>query len=212
MKISVVMASYLSEYAGSASFRGYKFERAVNSFLNQTHKDKELIIIADGCEKTEKIVSEKFIRQYPEIKCKKILKQPGVWSGNVRNEGLKIATGDIICYLDTDDSFAPNHLKDIDKQFAKPGTLHKYDWVYFDDVYSSANEQNKKHTVSLQFQSAGTSTIAHLNKLEGISWEGCDGDGHDWKFIQKLMSLYPNHTKIKGTGYLIHHLRNQFDF
>ena len=50
MKISVIMASFLQ--MGHKTNQDIKFVRAVKSFLNQTYKDKELIIVSDGCQKT----------------------------------------------------------------------------------------------------------------------------------------------------------------
>ncbi|MBK7363081.1 MAG: hypothetical protein IPJ01_12360 [Micavibrio sp.] len=49
IKISVVMASFLSDYDFSATDRVTKFHRAVKSFLNQSYLFKELIVVSDGC-------------------------------------------------------------------------------------------------------------------------------------------------------------------
>ena len=54
-KVSVVMASYLGEYPGRTSNPEPKFIRAVKSFLSQTYENKELIICADGCDRTVEI-------------------------------------------------------------------------------------------------------------------------------------------------------------
>ena len=55
MMISVVMPSFLEEYQidqnKSASNREFKLERAIDSFLMQTHRDSELIFISYCCEK-----------------------------------------------------------------------------------------------------------------------------------------------------------------
>ena len=64
MKISVVMPSFLGDYEidqnKSASNREFKLERAIDSFLMQIHRDSELIIVSDGCEKTCDIVNSKY--------------------------------------------------------------------------------------------------------------------------------------------------------
>jgi len=52
LKVTVIMASYLQDYSGSAKNREKKFIRAVKSFKNQTYENKELIIVSDGCIKT----------------------------------------------------------------------------------------------------------------------------------------------------------------
>ena len=57
MKISVIMASWLG---AKRPHLDKKFVRAVNSFLKQTHEDKELIIVSDGCQITNKLYEEHY--------------------------------------------------------------------------------------------------------------------------------------------------------
>ena len=55
------MQSYLGDYPGSRTEPERKFVRAVNSFLNQTNKNSELIIVSDNCKITEKLYKENFL-------------------------------------------------------------------------------------------------------------------------------------------------------
>jgi glycosyltransferase involved in cell wall biosynthesis len=54
-KASVIMASFLGDYPNAASNRDKKLIRAVNSFINQSYENKELVIVSDGCTKTYEI-------------------------------------------------------------------------------------------------------------------------------------------------------------
>jgi len=58
--ISVIMPSYLGKYEGSRINADQKFIRAVESFQQQTLQNKELIIVSDGCEITNRIYRELF--------------------------------------------------------------------------------------------------------------------------------------------------------
>ena len=60
VELSVIMPSFLGEYDGCASDRENKFIRAVHSFLENSLYDKELIVIGDNCEITDKLLNEYF--------------------------------------------------------------------------------------------------------------------------------------------------------
>ena len=203
--ISVIMASYLGEYPGAATNREVKFKRAVRSFINQTHKDKELLIVSDGCDKTVKIWEENF-QQHKNIKLIKLNKQ-NLYSGNMRNVSFDMANGEIITYLDSDDTFGKNHLETIYKQF----DVEKYDWVYYDDYMTLNKEFTKFHVrkVETRYGSIGTSSISHKNpkNIENghkLRWN--DGYGHDFLFVFKLNALTQNFKKLeKMPQYLVCH-------
>lgn len=126
MKISVIMQSFLGDYPGSRKLPKEKFIRAVNSFLYQNHKDRELVIVSDGCEITKKLY-ELYFSDNEEIKfCyihRNIEKEKSMYSeedgivtyrGIPREVGRAVATGELITYFDTDDIMLPNRLSDLD--------------------------------------------------------------------------------------------------
>ena len=200
MKISVVMPSFLGDYEvdrnKSASDREFKLERAIDSFLMQIHKDSELIIISDGCEKTCEIVNSKYKLFLTEEKIKlfKIDKQ-SLFSGRVRAEGLLHVTGDLVCYLDSDDMFGPFHLDLINRNYDT-----KVEWMYYDDFLYDGKAK-KIRVVTPDNYRIGTSSFCHLSSLH-VSWQ--DGYGHDWKTISKL--LMHKHKKMPTPDYLVCHL------
>jgi glycosyltransferase involved in cell wall biosynthesis len=210
-KISVILPSYLSNYQGSASNRSDKLRRAINSFLEQSHNEKELIVISDGCIPTIEVV-EKNYRQHLDsrlIKLIKIEKQP-MFSGNVREVGLQNSTGDIICYLDSDDIISGNHLSSIVNAFQSDNNIS---WVYFNDFIKYLHLEHIKPTernVQIESGTIGTSSIAHLN-IKELSWTNCDNYGHDFHFISRLLARYPNYKKIDGCSYIVCHIPNTCD-
>lgn len=197
MRISVIMASYLEEYSTgkhkSATNREFKFRRAVDSFLKQTFKDAELIIVSDGCQKTSLITKQEYLK-YPQIRLVEIDKQP-LFSGKVRQNGLRVAKGKIICYLDSDDMLGENHLSIIngfnDREFV---------WCYYDDyIFDGFNKRLRR--VEPKLNSIGTSSICH-RKVSKFEWQ--DGYGHDWKSISSILN--EKHYKLATPEYIVCHI------
>ena len=198
------MPSYLGRYDNCAKNRTEKFKRAVDSWCVQTHNEKELIIVSDGCETTEEMY-ETFYSKKSNIKLKTIEKQP-LFSGMVREEGLKMATGEIITYLDTDDYFTPSHLSNVESRIRE----QDLDWAYWSDFIKINSKNSIIRNVQLIKGVAGTSSIGHKRSLD-VSWEGCNGYGHDWTFIERLKATKTKHDKIYGCGYIVCHIVKQID-
>ena len=203
MKISVIMASFLN-MPGRTQLDA-KFKRAVNSFLKQTHEDKELIIVADGCEKTMQIYNENF-SNYPNIKLIPIPKQP-LYSGIMRNIAFEVCSGNIVSYLDSDDCFGSRHLEIINEQF----DMDKWDFVYFDDYMTLDKDFKKLHTriVEPRYGSIGTSSISHKNPnllKNGQYLRWSIGYGHDFQIVMKMAALGYRFKKLdKMPQYIVAH-------
>lgn len=76
-------------------------ERCINSLLNQTLQDIEIIIVDDGSTDSSKIIIEKYLNLHRE-KIKYYYKENGGLS-SARNYGIPYARGEYIAFLDSDD-------------------------------------------------------------------------------------------------------------
>jgi glycosyltransferase involved in cell wall biosynthesis len=78
-------------------------EQAVNSALNQTYLNKEVIVVDDGSNaKTKKILK----RLEPRIT--KLITQENQGQSKARNVGIEASKGEYILVLDSDDYFEPS--------------------------------------------------------------------------------------------------------
>ena len=204
---SVIMPSYLGDYKNAAKDRDVKIIRAVNSVLGQTYPDFELIVIADGCEKTVDILSRNFADK-EKLRIFMIEKQP-MWSGNVRNAGIKVSKNDWIVYLDIDDMFGERHLEKIANGIKEhPG----YQWYWFNDLsYNSRAKRFDEHGINIDKRGQnGTSNICHRGDI-GVYWPAKGTYLHDWIFVNKLKAISKQYTKIQTPEYQICHVPKLLD-
>ena len=75
-------------------------EKCLNSVVNQTLKDMEVIIVNDGSKDSSKQKIEKYLKKYPGIK---YLEKENGGLSDARNYGMQYATGEYIAFLDSDD-------------------------------------------------------------------------------------------------------------
>ena len=129
------MQSYLGDYPGSRTEPERKFIRAVNSFLSQTNKNTELIVISDNCKITEKLYNENYkendrvkFKLYDNISKKMYEKDSETinYVGEPRQIGVDMSEGDIITYMDSDDFLTKNYLEILLKYWEYNFNL---DWI-----------------------------------------------------------------------------------
>ncbi len=103
MKFSIITPAYIWDD------RTYElFPKCIESIKNQDfdHNEFEHIIVNDGSPR------DLSIPNYPWIK---VIDQPNLQRMVATNTGLKAATGEWICLLDSDDEYAPEYLSKISK-------------------------------------------------------------------------------------------------
>ena len=109
--------------------RAATLPRAIDSVLGQTHDDVELIVVDDGSTDATAAVLQRYAGRLMAV----CLAVNG--GGNAaRNRGIQCASGEIICFLDSDDEFLPHKLAWVDAYFkARPdidALLDSYEVVY----------------------------------------------------------------------------------
>lgn len=90
-KLSVVVLVYKTEEY---------LRECLDSLVNQTLKDIEIIIVNDGSPDDSHIIIEEYERQYNNIK---VINQENSGGAIAGNKGMKIASGDYITVMDSDD-------------------------------------------------------------------------------------------------------------
>ena len=193
MKYSIIMASLLSDYPGSATGKDKKLIRAIQSVVNQNYMNFELIIVADGCPLTEFIVNKHFTDK--RLKLIRVERKE-LWSNVPRNAGITSARGKYIIYLDNDDYYGPDHLRKIDDQMD-----NTENWLYYNDLRWDGKEFIERQIDTTLYGHCGTSNICHASRL-GLRWER-PGYGHDFLFIKQLRKF--EGKKINTPEYFVCH-------
>ncbi len=87
-------------------------QRCINSLINQTYKNLEIILINDGSEDKSGELCDKYKNIDPRIK---VIHKKNQGLGFARNTGLENATGKYISFIDSDDYIKENMLEKMYK-------------------------------------------------------------------------------------------------
>ncbi|WP_354668745.1 glycosyltransferase family 2 protein [uncultured Bacteroides sp.] len=90
-------------------YNGEKYvEETINSVLQQTYSNWEMIIVDDGSKDNSSFIVEEYSKKDRRIK---LLRQNNAGSSAARNNGLRHVQGRYVCFLDSDDFWEPNFLE-----------------------------------------------------------------------------------------------------
>ena len=112
-KVSVIIPCYNAEK---------HLIQCLDSVANQTLKDIEIICVDDGSTDSTPVILQQYAQKDPRFV---VLNQENKNAGNARNNGLKIARGEYLSFLDADDFFELEMLE----QMAKSADLYHADFT-----------------------------------------------------------------------------------
>jgi glycosyltransferase involved in cell wall biosynthesis len=124
--ISIIMPAYnVEKYIA----------QSIKSVIAQTYNNWELIIIDDGSTDQTATIVKQFVSENNKIK---YLLQANAKQAVARNNGIAIAKGTILAFLDSDDLWLPNKLEQTLAVF----DLDKFDLVFTNSYISNAEDLN----------------------------------------------------------------------
>ena len=158
MKISVIIPLYNKEnYIGES----------VNSVLNQSYKDFELIIVNDGS--TDNSLS--VVKEFDDSRIR-IINKPNGGESTARNAGIENAKFEFVSFLDADDLWYENYLETmigLNKKFPEAGMYCAgYDLKYNTSIKRKPIKgypDGFQGLVTDYFISSSQHSIAHSNTV-----------------------------------------------
>lgn len=177
--VSVIVATYR---------RDGDLRNALESLAHQSYTDMEIVLVDDnGNKEWNDVVSAiagEFRNKYPKVSLNYIINNPNQGSAKTRNIGIDAAEGEYITFLDDDDVYLADKVKQ-QVEFMKKG---EYDYSITDLVLY--NERNKEidrrirsyitdtsvdslRSYHLKYHMTGTDTMMfrkeYLNKIGGFA-------------------------------------------
>lgn len=117
--------------------------KCIDSVLLQTYSDFELLIIDDGSrDETAEIVAAK-AAQDARIH---LIRQENAGVSSARNTGIAAASGELLCFIDSDDTVSANYLETLHTLYS-PGVLPVIDVVRSDRNGSALNPMPETFTL-----------------------------------------------------------------
>ncbi|TJY32896.1 glycosyltransferase [Pontimicrobium aquaticum] len=165
-------------------------EQAIDSAINQTHTNKEIIVVDDGSNKDTKVVLKSL-----ESKIDKLIAQENLGQSTARNNGIKQANGNYVLVLDSDDYFENSFCQkalDIFNNDSNIKLVTCYANLVFEKKTNNYIYKPKGGTVESFLTSNSALGSAMFKKND---WNSCGGYDEtmrngleDWEFYIRLLS------------------------
>jgi len=139
--------------------------KCINSVLNQTYKNLEIILVDDGSTDKSVEICDKYSLQDNRIH---VIHQKNSGIAHARNTGIRIATGEYLSFIDSDDYIEADMYKTLlDKLYA-----YDADIVECDHFRANSEKINTNYNSGeiLQFNNQQALEALFLGKLKDCVW------------------------------------------
>lgn len=123
-------------------------KECIDSLLNQTYDNIEIIVINDGSVDNTKKILEKNYKDNEKVN---IIEKENEGVSAARNQGLKVAKGEYICFCDSDDSYFPNGIENLVNEFNECDMVicsHVKEWIKISECIYEKKKISKEILMS----------------------------------------------------------------
>lgn len=113
MKLSIIVPVYNMAGGGKLNF-------CLDSLVNQTISDYEIICVDDASTDNSVEILEQYSLEYPD-KLRYVVHEKNKRQGGAKNTGLSLATGEWVGFIDSDDWIAPDFYEKLLNKAAQTG-------------------------------------------------------------------------------------------
>lgn len=184
MKFTIIMPVYNVEKY---------IEKAIQSVLDQTYSNFELLIINDGTNDDSMKIASNYAKRDNRVK---IYNKKNGGLSSARNYGLKYATGEYICFVDSDDYIEATLLKKLSEEISNK----KYDMLIYGYDIDTVNSNEEK--VEIKKITEESSTFSRIKKTS-LKFKNISMIGYAWNKCYKRKLIKDNDLVFEeGTSYI----------
>ncbi|MGM8364862.1 glycosyltransferase family 2 protein [Virgibacillus sp. W0181] len=178
-------------------------EKCFSSILNQTYQNLEIIIINDGSKDKSPEICDKFAELDERII---VVHQKNVGLSSVRNKGLDMASGELIGFVDSDDSIHPRmfeilqkHLHENNADISMCQIAKVYNANINEHIIESNKTITKQQTHTFHKEEAFNNLFNENNLVTVVPWNKL------YKREVFKHVRYPD-GKVNDDEFVIHHI------
>lgn len=226
MKLSIIIPVYNVEQY---------LQNCVQSVLTQTYQDLQVILVDDGSTDSSGILCDQLAQQDSRIQ---VVHKVNGGLSDARNAGLKVATGDYVAFLDSDDVYLQ---ADGLAQLMAVALAEQPDVLLFQavDIYPHRQSARKAYDTDYLATHTGTEVFHQLVRTQSFNMSACfqiiqrelleqnqiyfekgllsedvDWSLHLWRYVSKVRAInlplygYQHREGSISTTYTIRNLRS----
>lgn len=202
-KVSIIIPIYNTEKY---------LKKCLDSITNQSYKNLEIILIDDGSTDNSGKIADEYAKKDTRVK---VIHQKNAGQSAARNRGLKIASGEYISFVDSDDEIAKTFIKKLLNPYLDNSNTSltvcglRYNWlktrtsseVFLKPLRTRHKYESKKAYI-LYLLAIDGRLYSSFNKiykkefLNNISFDEKLNFAEDTKFVLDYLNNTPNQSTI----------------
>lgn len=143
--------------------------KCVDSILNQTYKNLEVILVNDGSQDNSGIICDEYAQSDKRVK---VIHKENSGPAYARNTGIKVATGDYIAFVDSDDWLDKTMYEDIVSKVEEDADAIIFNLKYVNERNEIISESPKIQEGEIPISDDSFMDLYNLacNSLLGYTW------------------------------------------